>query len=150
MNDPQRSVKACYYSLMLVLSVLPKLLRKSKCIIYDIKRQATLVTKARIERPRILSATDKRRLCRYITKSDKSRRASPKTIIDALKFKYDEEILIKAIHELGFHRRIARRHSALSNIQKKKYLTYARLICHMGLNYWKTVIFTNEMSIKIN
>jgi len=121
-----------------------------KATIYDIKKRGTPFTKGRIGRSRVLSATDKRRLRRYITKSHKSRRASPKTIIDALGFKCSEKTLIKAIHELGFHRRIARRRPALSNIQKKKCLAYVRLVGHMGLDYWKTVIFTDEMSIKIN
>lgn len=121
-----------------------------RATIYDIKKRGTPFTKARIGRPRILSATDKRRLSRYITKSHKSRRASPKTIIDELGFKCSEETLIKAIYGLGFHRRIARRCPVLSNIQKKKRLAYARLVRHMGLDYWKTVNFTNEMSIKIN
>ena len=89
-----------------------------KATIYDIKKRGTPFTKGRIGRSRVLSATDKRRLRRYITKSHKSRRASPKTIIDALGFKCGKKTLIKAIHELGFHRRIARRHPALSNIQK--------------------------------
>ena len=89
-----------------------------KATIYDIKKRGTPFIKARIGRPQILSATHKRRLRRYIMKSHKSRRASPKTIIDALEFKCGEETLIKAIHELGFHRRIARRHPALSNCKE--------------------------------
>ena len=121
-----------------------------RATIYDIKKRNTPFNKARIGRPRVLSATDKRRLRRYITKSHKSCRATPDTIIRALEFKCSEETLIKAIHELGFHCRIAHHRLTLSNVQKKKCLAYARLVRHMGLDYWKNVIFTDEMSIKIN
>ena len=40
-----------------------------RATIYDIKRRDTPFNKPRIGRPRVLSATDKRRLCRYITKA---------------------------------------------------------------------------------
>ena len=105
---------------------------------------------SQIGRPWVLSTAGKCRLWRYITKSHKSHRGTPDTIIHTLEFKRSKETLIKAIHELGFHHRITCRRPALSNVQKKKCLAYARLVHHMSLDYWKSIIFTDEMSIKIN
>jgi hypothetical protein len=79
-----------------------------KSTIYDIKRRGTPFSKLRIGLPRVLSATDKRRLRRYITKSHKNRGATPDTIKKALNFTCSDATLISALHELGFHRRIAR------------------------------------------
>jgi transposase len=121
-----------------------------KSTIYDIKRRGTAFSKPRIGRPQVLSATDKRRLRRYITKSHKNRRATPDTIKKVLDFTCSDATLISALHELGFHRRIARRRPALNQAAKKKRLEYARLVRHMGLDYWKRVIFTDEMSVKVN
>ena len=118
--------------------------------IYNIKKRCTPFDKPWIGYPQVLSATDKCHLRHYITKSHKSYRITLDTVIYILEFKCSEETLIKAIHELGFHHRITCRRPAISNVQKKKWLAYARLVCHMGLDYWKNVIFTDEMSIKIN
>ena len=118
--------------------------------VYDIKKRATPFSKPRIGRPRVLSATDKRRIRRHITKSHKDRRDSPAAIIKALNLNCGKDALIVAIQELGFHRRIARRRPALSQAAKKKRLEYARLVRHMGLDYWKRIIFTDEMSVKVN
>ena len=96
-----------------------------RATIYDIKKGDTPFNKPRIGRPRVLSATDICRLRCYITKSGKSCYTTSDTIIRTLEFKCSKETLIKAIHELGFHRRIACHHPALSNVQKKKCLAYA-------------------------
>jgi hypothetical protein len=118
--------------------------------VHYIKKRDTPFSKPRIGRPWILSATDKRCICRYITKSHQNRRHSPAAIIKALNLNCSEDILIVALQELGFHWRIARRRPALSQAAKKKRLEYARLVRHMGLPYWKRVIFTDEMSVKVN
>ena len=97
-----------------------------------------------------MSATNKRRLRRYITKSHKNHRSGLDTIKKALDFICSEATIIKALHELGFYRRITCRRPALSQATKKKRLEYARLVRHMGLDYWKCIIFTDEMSIKVN
>ena len=101
-----------------------------KSTIYDIKSHSTPFSQPRIGCPKYLSATDKRHLRRYIIKSHKNRRSGSDTIKKALDFTCSEAMIIKALHELGFYRRIARRHLALSQVTKKKCLEYARLQTH--------------------
>jgi Transposase. len=78
------------------------------------------------------------------------RRLTPKSIIKDLGFKCCEETIIKALHEFGYSRRIARRRPSLKNIDKKRRLEYARSVRHKPLEYWKSIIFTDEMSIKVH
>jgi hypothetical protein len=57
--------------------------------------------------------------------------------------------LVKAIHELGYYRRVARRRCLLNEVDYKRRLAFARAHRHWTVEDWARIIFTDEMSIKI-
>lgn len=57
--------------------------------------------------------------------------------------------MTKALNELGYHRRVARRRCLLKEIDYKRRLAFARAHRHWTEEDWDRVIFTDEMSIKI-
>jgi hypothetical protein len=85
-----------------------------KSTIYNTEKCGTPFSKPRIGRPHALSATDKRRLRRFVTKSHKNHRSTPDTIKNAHHFKCSDEVVISALHELGFYCRIACQRPALN------------------------------------
>jgi transposase len=124
-------------------------LNMPKSTVYDITQRGTPNSKPKMGHPAILTAQDKRRIDLYIKRSKETRQQPPEGIIKALHLSVKHDTLVKAIHELGYRRCIARRRPLLKAIDEKRRLQFARTHKHWTVEDWKRVIFTDEMSIKI-
>lgn len=120
-----------------------------KSTVQDIKNRNTPDSKPKTGRPKVLSDRDKRRIEMYIRQSSETRQNTPEAIIKALDLPCGITTLIKAIHELGYHRRVARKCCLLKKIDYQRRLAFARAYRHWTVEDWKRVIWTDEMSIKI-
>ena len=120
-----------------------------KSTVGNIGTRNIATTKFKRGRPRKLTAHDKRRIVRWITKSRDTRRADCKAIIKALDLDVCQNTLITALAELGYTRSVARRRPLLKQLDLKRRLRFARSHKHWTVEDWMRVIFTDEMSIKV-
>jgi hypothetical protein len=111
-----------------------------KSTVSDIKKRNIPDSKPKSGRPKIWSDRDKCRIEAYIRKSKETRQESPDHIIRTLHLSCSVPILVKAIHELGYHRRIARRCCLLKKIDYRRRLAFARAYKHWMVEDWKRVI----------
>ena len=85
----------------------------------------------------------------FIKKSKEMHQSPPNSIIKALGLPVSHTTIIIAIHGLGYRRCMARRRQLLKKINYKCRLEFARAHKDWTIEDWKRVIFTDEMSMKI-
>ena len=120
-----------------------------KSTVSEIGTLGTPTSKPKMGRPKLLTARDKRRINMYIKKSSTIQQKDPDSIITELGLSCSYTTLVEAIHELGYHRCVARRRPLLKKIDYKQRLAFAKAHKNWTIEDWKWVIFMDEMSIKV-
>ena len=107
------------------LSEITNIINIPKDTLSDIKKRGTGLSKHRSDRPKRLTSRDKRRIERFIRINKSTRRVTirPKSI---LTLQVHENIIHKALIELGYNRRIARHRPFLNKHDKKRRLQFAK------------------------
>ena len=115
----------------------------------DLKKRGTGVTKQRGGRLKKFDTRDKCRIELHIRRDSKTRRLSLHQLIKDLLLDALEKTVRLTLQELGYSHKIAKRRPFLKNHDRKRRLQYAKKHLHWTVEDWKSVIFTDEMSIKI-
>jgi hypothetical protein len=115
----------------------------------DICRYGTPTSKSKMGRPKLLTARDKHRIDIYIKKSSTTYQMEPDAMIKELSLSCSYDILVEAIHELGYRRYVARRRPLLKKLDYKRRLAFTKVYKDWIVEDWKRVIFMDEMSIKV-
>ena len=79
-----------------------------KSTVSEISTLGTPTSKPKTGRPKLLTARDKRRINMYIKKSSTTQQKDPDSIITELGLSCGYTTLVEAIHELGYHRCVAK------------------------------------------
>lgn len=112
----------------------------------DLKRRGTGVTKPRSGRPKKLTSRDIRHIEIYIRSNYTTRRVGLRNLIRILQLDCTEKTVHKALNELGYHYKIARRRCFLSKRDRKRRLQFAKRHVHWTAEDWDRIIWTDEMT----
>ena len=97
-----------------------------KSTVYDIKKRDTAASKQRSGRPKKLTNRDKRHLEIYIRTNKATRRVLLSYLKSILPEKTHENTIRKALNELSYNHRIARRRPFLNTRDRKRRLQFAK------------------------
>jgi transposase len=130
------------------LSEITDIVNIPKGTLSDIKKRGTGISKPRSGRPKKLTARDERRIKRFIRTNKFTRRVTLSQLKSILQLNAHENTIHKALIELGYNQRVARRRPFLNERDKERRLQFAK--GHVNwTEEWASVIFCDEMSIKL-
>ena len=98
----------------------------SKGILSDIKKRGTGLSKHRNGRSKTLTSRDKHHIERFIRINKSTRRVTLSRLKSILRLRVHENIIHKALIELGYNRRIACHPPFLNKHDKKRRLQFAK------------------------
>ena len=120
-----------------------------KGTIGDLKKRGTAISLPRSGRPTKFTERDKRHIEIYVRTNSKTRRTSLRHLIRDLSLNASENTVRKALRELGYDHKVAKRRPFLKKLDRKRRLQYAKRHQHWTVEDWARVIFTDEMAVKI-
>lgn len=115
----------------------------------DLKKRGVAKSQPRSGRPVKLTERDKRHIEIYIRTNFKTRRTRLDHLIRDLELGTSENTVRKALRELRYDHKVARRRPFLKNNDRKRRLQYAKRHRNWTVEDWARVIFTDEMAVKI-
>ena len=115
----------------------------------DLKKCGVAKSQPRSGHPVKLTERDKCHIEIYIRTNFKTHRTRLDHLIRDLNLNLFQNTVRKALHELGYDHKVARRHPFLKNNDQKHQLQYAKRHWNWTVEDWACVIFTDEMAVKI-
>jgi len=102
--------------------------------------------RSRTGRPPILDAEERARLEAFVTRDAHTRRLSWEAICLELGYACDPRTVRKAMHDMGYHKRLPRKKFNVSHENKTKRVAWCQARLHWTKEEWKRVIWTDESS----
>ena len=120
-----------------------------KSTIRSIKTRGTGISKPRSGRPKKLSPRHIRQIIRYICTNKSTRRVTLTQLKRIFQLNIHENTIRNALQHAGYHHRVARRRPYLNKRDRKRRLKFAKEHKDWTVEDWATVLFSDEMAIKL-
>jgi transposase len=120
-----------------------------KSTVHDINTRGTGINEARSGRPRKLSSGDIRQIIRHIRLNKSTRRLSLSALKRDLHLDVHEHTIRRALQQVGYYHRVARRRPYLNKRDRSRRLKFAKKHRDWTKEQWATVLFSDEMAVKL-
>jgi len=112
-------------------------------------KQGKFKVDKRSRRPRIITPHIRQKLVTIVTASSHNRRLPFSSLANLIGICISQDVIRQALHEDGFHRRVARQKPFFTDKVKQRRYNFALLHSHWGIEHQRRLIWTDESAFNV-